>query len=234
MLRRPSWAHSVTGQHVGLAITSPGVTVSSHALLLNADYQPYKAIPWRRAVELLLDHRADLVEGYVDRFIHSVSSAMPWPAVLRLKKFMAPRARIRFNRQNVLARDNYTCAYCGISPKRKDGKPRLEDLTLDHVIPRAQSKGGRVRAHRSAGGGEISVTCWQNIVSCCVDCNMQKADRTPEQAGMTLRFSPRSPSVADNLRMGMRRVTIPDEWRNYLPAGSEHWGGYWTEPLDED
>lgn len=208
---------------------------TAHALLLNADYQPYKVIPWRRAVELLLDDRADLVEGYVDRFVHSVTTAMPWPAVLRLRVYMAPRARMRFNRQNVLARDNYTCAYCGVAPQRRDGRPCLEDLTLDHVIPRAQSKNGRVRAHRSvAGAGDIAVTCWQNIVACCGACNAQKADRTPEQARMTLRFAPRAPSMVDSLRMGLRRVHIPEEWRHYLPAGSEAWGGYWTEPLDED
>jgi 5-methylcytosine-specific restriction endonuclease McrA len=211
------------------------VNVQQNTLLLNADYSPYKVITWRRAVELLLDDRAELVEGYVDRFVRSVSSSMPWPAVLRLRDFVKPKARMRFNRQNVLARDGYQCAYCGKLPVKRDGRPRLEDLTLDHVVPRAQSRNGTVRCHPSLGKDErISVTCWQNIVSCCVDCNITKADRTPEQAGMKLRWAPRTPTMPDVLRMALRKVSIPDEWTQYLPEGAKAWGGYWTADLDEE
>jgi len=208
---------------------------SSHALLLNADYAPYRVIPWRDAVELLLDKRADLVEQYVGRFVRSVSTAVPWPAVLRLREFVKPRIRTRFNRANVLARDKYECAYCGLAPRKKDGRPRLEDLTLDHVIPRAQARNGKVRPHRSvdARSEYISVTCWENIVACCVDCNITKADRTPEQAGMKLRFAPRTPTMTDVLRMHLKRVVVPTEWVAYLPEGAQAWSGYWTDPLDE-
>jgi len=203
-------------------------------LLLNADYQPLKVITWKRAVELIFDERADLVEQYVDRFIRSVSSSQPWPAVVRLREFVSSRARIRFNRQNVLARDGYKCAYCGVAPKTQAGKPRLEDLTLDHVIPRAQSKNGTVRR---ADGKVISVTCWENVVSCCGGiggCNEKKGNRTPEQAGMKLLWQPRAPSRLDVLRMHLRRVDVPREWREYLPSGAERWAGYWEDELDGD
>lgn len=207
-----------------------------HALLLNADFAPYKVIPWRRAVELLLEERADLVEHYVDRFVRSASLTMAWPAVLRLKSFVKPKARMRFNRQNVLARDGYQCAYCGVLPVKKDGRPRLEELTLDHVIPRAQSRNGQVRPHPSVGQKheKISVTCWENVVSCCQNCNLVKADRTPEQAGMRLRFAPRTPSMVDVLRMNLRKCAIEPEWTAYLPEGAKAWSGYWTEELDEE
>ena len=209
---------------------------AQHALLLNSDYQPYKVIPWRRAIELILDERADLVEHYVDRFVRSVNTAMPWPAVLRLREFVKPKARMRFNRQNVLARDGYQCAYCGVEPRKKDGRPRLEELTLDHVIPRAQSKNGQVRPHPTVGNkhDRISVTCWENIVCCCTDCNLMKADRTPEQAGLKLRWAPRTPSMVDVLRMNLRRVVVPDEWVAYLPEGAREWSGYWTEELEAE
>ena len=203
----------------------------THALLLNADYTPLKVVTWKRAVELIFDERADIDERYVDRFIRSVSSSQPWPAVVRLREYVSSRARIRFNRQNVLARDGYRCAYCSITPKTQAGKPRLEDLTLDHVIPRAQSKNGTVRTKE---GRTLSVTCWENVVCCCQDCNLKKADRTPGQAGMVLKVQPRAPSTVDVLRMHLRKVEIPDEWISYLPEAARDWRGYWTDELIDD
>lgn len=209
--------------------------MTDHALLLNADYTPYKVIPWRRAVELLLEDRADLVEGYVDRFVRSVTIAVPWPAVLRLRRFVKARMRVRFNRQNVLARDDYTCAYCGVAPRRRDGRPRLEELSIDHVVPRAHARHDKVRAHASTGlVGRIPVTCWENVVAACLDCNLGKAARTPEQAGLALRFAPRMPTLTDMLRMNLRRVEVPDEWKAWLPAGAATWSGYWTDELETD
>ncbi|MFZ5833357.1 MAG: HNH endonuclease, partial [Planctomycetota bacterium] len=53
-----------------------------------------------------------------------------------------------------------------------------EELTIDHVLPRSQ-------------GG---VSSWENCVLACMACNKQKADRTPEQAGMKLRKQPTRPA----------------------------------------
>ena len=80
------------------------------------------------------------------------------------------RQAIRFSRVNIYTRDGFACQYCC---QRMD----TEDLTFDHVVPRAA--GGR--------------TTWENIVTCCVPCNHAKADRTPEQARMRLRARPSKP-----------------------------------------
>lgn len=202
--------------------------MSTAALCLNADYQPLKVVPWKEAVLMVLDGRAELVTGYVDRLVRSASTSMPWPAVIRLQKYVQQAKRLRFNRQNVLARDGYTCAYCGCQPVTKRGKPDLSELTLDHVIPRAQSKNGRVR---TSEGSFLSVTCWENVVTACVPCNMKKADRTPGQAGMKLHLKPRTPSSMDVVRMMLTKVEIPAEWEDYLPADSG-WRGYWTAELE--
>jgi 5-methylcytosine-specific restriction endonuclease McrA len=199
----------------------------SHALLLNADYTPIKVISWERAVGLLFKDRVDVVVEYARSVLHSIGTSQPWPAVIRLRRYVSARARIRFNRSNVLARDNYTCAYCGKMPMR-GGKPDVADLTLDHVVPRAQSRAGMVTTPH----GTLPVTCWENIVSACADCNSKKSDKTPVQAGMVLRFQPRAPSPVDVLRIHMRRVSIPQEWADYLPAGASGWRGYWTDELD--
>ncbi len=74
------------------------------------------------------------------------------------------RRTVTFSRRNVFKRDKMTCQYCG-------KQPGSEELTIDHVVPRAQvdSRPGRICA------------------LACIDCNSKKADRTPAQAHMKLR-----------------------------------------------
>jgi 5-methylcytosine-specific restriction endonuclease McrA len=206
------------------------VTATTHVLKLNADYRPIEIISWEDAILLILDEKADLVVGYVGEVIRSVSLTFERPAVVRLRQFVALEGRVRFNRRNVLARDGFVCAYCGLRPRR-DGGPDLERLTIDHVIPRAQSKHGRVFLPWSRR--YAPVTCWENVVTACEDCNGRKADRTPAQAGLTLARYPRVPSAGDVLRMSLTRVRIPEEWKDFLPEGSE-WRDYWTVDLSED
>jgi 5-methylcytosine-specific restriction endonuclease McrA len=197
-------------------------------LVLNADWTPLRVVPWERAVTLLLEDKVSLVEAYAGRFIRSASMGIPHPAVVVLRRYQAFRTRVRFNRQNVLARDGYTCQYCGARPTRPSGKPDLAELTLDHVIPRARSVDGRVR---TLDGEVIPVTCWDNVVTACVTCNADKADRTPAEARMPLRLRPRAPSGLDLVWMAVLQVDIPDEWRDWLPAGSP-WRDYWTAELE--
>ena len=80
-----------------------------------------------------------------------------------------PKAKVRFSRHNIYTRDANTCQYCGRQLARSD-------LNLDHVKPRSQ--GGR--------------TTWENVVCCCVDCNLAKGARTPEQAKLRLLRAPTS------------------------------------------
>jgi hypothetical protein len=91
-----------------------------------------------------------------------------------------------------------------------------------------------VRCHPSVGDRKIPVTCWENVVSCCAECNLSKADRTPEQAGMRLKFTPHAPNMNDILRMNLRKVIVPNEWKAYLPTGAERWSGYWEDELSAD
>lgn len=219
--------------------TAVSAAQPSHALLLNADFQPIKVIDWERAVTMLIDDIAEIVEEYAGHLVRSVTTAMPWPAVLRLKRYAKSRVRMRFNRQNVLARDGWTCGYCGVAPRLSNGRPRIEDLTLDHVVPRAQASSTHT-VRLPWNGKIVPVTCWENVITCCGDCNSKKANRTPNEAGFKLRGLPRNPSAADVLRMTLRKYTIPREWISYLPKGAAAWGGggvsddYWTVELDPD
>jgi len=205
--------------------------VSTSVLCLNADYRPYKVIPWVRALSLLLDEKADLVEGYVGKLLRSPSTSMPWPAVVRLRRYVRAQTRVRFSRRNVLARDSFTCQYCGELPLYK-GRPHVEALTIDHVVPRAQSRKGRVKLPWKKTG-TVPVTCWENIATSCSGCNAEKADRTPAQAGKKLLRRPRKPSSMDILRMSITKSVIPDEWKSWLPEDSA-WRNYWDVELDAD
>jgi 5-methylcytosine-specific restriction endonuclease McrA len=206
-----------------------GCVVTRTVLVLNADWTPLRVVPWERAVSLLLEEKVSLVESYAGRFIRSASVGVPHPAVVVLRRYQSFRNRVRFNRANVLARDSYTCQYCGAKPVKSSGRPDLTELTLDHVVPRAQSTAGRIVL---SDGRTVSVTCWENVVTACVPCNARKADRTPAEAKMPLRARPRIPSGLDLLWMALVQVNIPTEWRDWLPAGSP-WRDYWTAELTE-
>ena len=64
------------------------------------------------------------------------------------------------------------CQYCGT-------KFLSSELELEHVIPRAQR----------------GQSTWENIVAACRDCNVEKADRTPAEAGMKLLRLPRRVTI---------------------------------------
>jgi hypothetical protein len=93
------------------------------------------------------------------------------PAVIKLNKLVAGFVKsVALNSARVFFRDNYTCQYCSTR------KPHRE-LTLDHVFPK--SRGGK--------------DTWENLTTACKKCNNKKADRTPEEAGMTLLSVPTKP-----------------------------------------
>ena len=105
------------------------------------------------------------------RVIRTVNQAVLVPSVLVLKGFDRILLQdLKFNRQNLLERDDYRCQYCGKSLPNKE-------LNMDHVIP------------RDRGGG----TSWENVVISCIRCNSKKSNRLPKEAGMRLLKEPKRP-----------------------------------------
>ncbi len=107
--------------------------------------------------------------------VHDTECFGPYrvPLVVRLvryveQKWLYSRTRATYSREGVLLRDRGRCAYCG----------RYAATTMDHVQPR--SRGG--------------ATSWANAVAACEPCNARKGDRTPEEAGMPLRWQPCVPT----------------------------------------
>ena len=142
----------------------------NRTLLLNATYEPITVIDWRKAMTMVLLEKVEALAHY-ERRIASACRSLRLPAVVRLHRRVPwRRPGVRFNRRSVFARDAHVCQYCG-------GRFHPRELTFDHVMPR--SRGGP--------------TNWHNIVTCCVDCNQVKGDRTPEEAGMRLARKPYAP-----------------------------------------
>ncbi len=169
----------------------------SPTLLLNASYEPLTIIPWRKALRLILLGKAETLESYPAQPLRSDASAVPVPAVLRLRRRVVwQRSAIRFSRQNVYLRDRFTCQYC-------QERPTKAELTFDHVLPRA--RGGR--------------TCWENIVTCCFTCNQRKGDRTPAEAGLHLQrppFAPRWLPIEGAIERNPQSEEVDQLWQPYL------------------
>ena len=162
-------------------------------LLLNITYEPLKIINWKKAITLLLLGKVEVLEEY-GREVRSVTFSIKLPSVIRLLRMVKrPKTPIKFSRQNIYARDQYRCQYCG---KRFAS----EDLTYDHVHPK--SRGGKTR--------------WDNIVTCCFPCNREKGGRTPEEASMTLIRRPSRPKWVPALRITVGFRDVPKTWRDYL------------------
>src|SRR5690606_18150534 len=87
----------------------------SHALVLNASFEPLHIVTWQRAMQLLFQGKVEVVEES-DREIRTVRFTMKIPAVLRLLTYVPLKNKkqiVRFSRANIFARDQNICQYCG-------------------------------------------------------------------------------------------------------------------------
>lgn len=168
----------------------------STVLVLNASFEPLHTVSVKHAMNMLWRGVAEVQEHDPARSF----GPFAYPTVLRLVRYVKmswtytrrsiPGGKVTeksvkdtwtdftggvptFSFPGVIRRDNGQCAYCGL--------PFPGSMTVDHVLPRFQ-------------GGPST---WENCVAACEVCNWEKADRTPEQAGMPLLWTPFVPSRAD-------------------------------------
>ena len=225
--------------NAGVASISSGAIAGHFAPALNANvlvvnkfYQAIRVINVRRAFSLLCRELAEVVHIETDEkgesrwqnfdfegwrevselkaefepdsydWIHTVRFQIAVPRIIRLLGYdKLPRQDVKFNRRNIYARDGNRCQYCG-------KKMPTTELSLDHVTPKSQ--GGR--------------SSWENIVCCCVKCNVKKGGRTPDQSHMHLIAKPIKPkrSPVINIRLADERY---HSWKQFLDTA------YWTVEL---
>ena len=175
--------------------------------MLNADFRPLSYFPlsvwsWQDAVKAVFLDRVSVVSQY-ERTIHSPTFEMRLPSVIALKEYVPAARRPAFTRFNVFLRDRFCCQYC-------NGDFATNELTFDHVVPK--SRGGR--------------TSWQNVVTACSPCNLQKGNMLLRESGLVLRCTPVEPSTQMLQEHG--RAFPPgylhESWRDFL---------YWDSELDQ-
>ncbi|MEW4569838.1 HNH endonuclease [Tautonia sp. JC769] len=188
-------------------------------LVLNRNWQPVNVASVSRALVMLWNESARVVDPDDFRlyewadwarlkprddepFIQAVTFRMRVPEVVTLSHYDRYReSTVTFSRRNIFKRDHSTCQYCG-------SRPGSSELTIDHVLPRAQ-------------GG---VSSWENCVLACVACNSRKANRTPEQAQMRLRKKPFRPEWRPLYAYSTMRI---ESWSRFVSEA------YWNVALDE-
>ncbi len=196
--------------------------LDSGVLVLNRVFQPVHITSVRRAFSLLYQGVAKALDEELQLFdfeswsalsaarhdaVQTVSRRIRVPRVVVLVAYEhLPKARVRFSRFNIYARDDSTCQYCGRRFSRSE-------LNLDHVVP------------RSRGGS----TNWENVVCSCVPCNLRKGGRTPEEAGMRLLRHPARPRWTPVFRNAARRAF----YREWMPFLSMAEAAYWNTELLE-
>lgn len=142
-------------------------------LVLSNTYQPLYTCGVEKAITLLYLGKAVSVKDS-EQTVRSPSIVMRVPLAIRLlvkAVFVRVYENMRPTRQAIFRRDNHTCQYCGSK----------QNLTLDHVMPRAR-------------GGKDT---WENLVTACVTCNNRKGDRRPEELGLVLAKVPKAPRAID-------------------------------------
>lgn len=169
--------------------------INLSVLVLNYSYEPLNICRVRRAIVLLYQGKAEMVERDSGS-VHSVNYTVLVPSVIRLAYMVKrPRPVRKLTRFEIFSRDHYTCQYCGKQTKQ---------LTLDHVVPRYRD------------GGHT----WENVVSACIPCNRRKAGRTPKEAGMKLIHSPHRPRDNGSFQIPYQYLQTRKDWLKYLPANN--------------
>ena len=164
----------------------------SRSLVLNASYEPLSVVSSRRAVVLVLNGRAVALEERSERW-QAESLSIAVPLVVKLTRYVKVPFRrvVPVTRRGVFGRDGHRCQYCGRPAE-----------SIDHVVP------------RSRGGQHV----WDNVVACCRRCNVHKANRLPDEAGLCLARPPSAPA-----RFGWiyasAGFSMEPAWARYLSSG---------------
>jgi 5-methylcytosine-specific restriction endonuclease McrA len=143
----------------------------------------------RRALRLVIDGKAEIVEADAADTVRSARLELPRPVIIRLVRFVHVPRRFRRQVTNtfLFARDDYRCQFC----HRTQAELRYREcLTRDHLVP--LSRGGN--------------NDWTNVVTACSGCNTRKGNRLPSECGMHPLHPPVEPHFV-HLAWSVRKLT---------------------------
>jgi len=155
-------------------------------IILNSDYTFLNIVSWQKAITLLVKGKTEVLR-YTEKTVSNFEKTVIFkiPAVMRLMKIIRViyRTGVPFNKRNVIVRDGFECAYCGIKSK---------SLTVDHVIP--LSRGGKSN--------------FENCVAACKKCNAKKGNKLPSEIHMYIQKRPYQPTIAEFLRLKLKKLGL--------------------------
>ena len=183
VLQQPALVLNRNWQAVNITSVARSLSMVFSGTAYVVDPETYQLFDW--------EDWSSLVPSEDQPFVQAVAQRFRVPEVISLLNFdRLPRASVTFSRRNIFKRDKFTCQYCG-------AQPTGDELTIDHVLPRAQ-------------GGQST---WENCVLACMSCNHGKANRTPEQSNLRLRKPPIRPEWSPAYS---RHKVRCDSWRKFL------------------
>lgn len=158
-------------------------------LLLNASFEPLRVISYRRAITLVVQDKADVIE-VTDKKIRSEKQTFDLPSVIRLRNYVKIpyKAKVPLNRRTVMLRDESICQFVHCNRKAS---------TIDHVHP------------RSRGGKHV----WDNVVAACPKCNTKKSNKLLSEIGWELKKTPEQPAWGVWLTIGSH---TREDWQPYI------------------
>ena len=134
-----------------------------HARVVDDEYRTYNFTDWQEVSKIIHEHPAG--------FVHTPHFRIAIPEVIALRLYdKIPVSEIKFTRRNIYEHYGYRCCYCG-------HQFHTHELNLEHILPK--SRGGQ--------------SAWNNVVTSCISCNIQKGDLLPKEAGMKLLIKPSRP-----------------------------------------
>lgn len=153
---------------------------TTRCVVLNSTYEPISVVTSKRALLLILEGKAIVVEEHPTMVVRSPSVTLKVPVMVALKQFIRGRKIFKtgavLTQRNLFIRDNYTCQYCN---RHKSNLRSFEFLTRDHIV--AESRGGK--------------DTWDNVVTACSSCNNKKADCDLDEVNMKLNKKPTIPTL---------------------------------------
>lgn len=173
-------------------------------LLLNADGTPLSLVPlsvvtWQVAMRLVFLDKVRVLKEYDQWTVRSQHLELKVPSIVIMTEQVKWSKQLKYSRNNVYLRDDFTCQLQTTSRcQNMEGKVKLSELTLDHVVPR--SLGGK--------------TNWLNVCASCKSCNSDKgSDET-----IVPKKKPHRPTYYEILK---KRKQFPihvrdEDWKFYI------------------
>ncbi len=128
-----------------------------------------------------------------DHSIGTARGSLRIPTIIILKSFnKVPLFRPKFGLKALWLRDGGVCQYSG-------RKLNFSEASIDHIMP--QSRGGE--------------TSWENCVLCERFLNSKKGAKTPAEAGLKLRTTPREPKAIP-VTLTLKNTRGIKEWQFFL------------------